>query len=40
MCEGEYLTGGRHGLFQGTIMVFAHLTPRKPEKESFPVLIT
>jgi hypothetical protein len=32
MFLGEYLTGGSHGLFQGSVMLFAHLTPRKPEK--------
>jgi len=40
MCEGEYLTGGSHGLFQDSVMVIAHLTPKKPEKVSFPVPIT
>ena len=40
VCEGEYLTGGSHGLFQGIVMVFSHLKSRKPEKVSFPVLIT
>ena len=32
MCVDEYLMGGSHGLLQGRVMVFAHLTPRKHEK--------
>jgi hypothetical protein len=32
MCVGEYLKGDSHGLFQGSVMVFAHLTPKKPPK--------
>jgi hypothetical protein len=37
---GKYLKGGSHVPFQGSVMVFANLTPRKPQKVTFPVLIT